>query len=558
MALHSEEGTIGGGGLTVAAPDARCRILRKNRSLRGCGSRNCSGPRAQVRYAKLWGRMNPVYKKALRFLGLIFSLLFILAACNGTPNVGIELTSTPDHITRTTVTDRAIETPTLPSPTATSTTTPLPTETEIPTATPTATLTPTVLPATTIPTLDLGKLAYIEGGDIWVKALPTGEPQRLTTDGQNGSPVWSPSGQWLAVRKEQQVWLIQANGSAATPLDEGAAVGPFAWAPTTDRLAYATSRGELRIISAASPDPITLVPKTVPQRGPGRVDRIAWSPDEAWLVYGWGQVSESGQLTYHGLWKVSADGKTRVELYNSGAPEKGVAVLAGWSPTGERVLFWQGDILSASLLADGAPLYSLIAEKGLSEDGTPAALCTERMLLYFDFLAPAPLDSSWGTDDVVTLVIGEGRETWTNKHIEVADRRLTSEAVAATSPTWSPDGLHIAYAAMPDRGNLLDGEEPVDQALMQRSIWVADVRAESRPRQITDDAGYRDEWPLWSADGSHILFARLDNQYRASLWLISTEGGKPQQVVEELTPVSERFDRYGLADWRQLFDWWRE
>ncbi len=342
--------------------------------------------------------------KKCTFLGLIFLLLYLLTACNGTSNIGIELTSTPDLITMITVTDLTTETPTLPTPT------------KILTATLTDTVTPTATLATTTPTLDLGKLAYIEGGDMWIKALPTGEPQRLTTDGQNDSPRWSPSGQWLAFRKGQQVWIARADGSAARPLHGGAAVGSFAWAPITDQLGYVMRSGELQIISAGGTDPITLVPQTVPERGPGRVDRIAWSPNEAWLVYGGWQEDEESHLIYHGLWKVSSDGKKRVELYNSGAPEKGVAVLAGWSPTGKRVLFWQGDILSASLLADGTPLYSLLADED-AEHSTPAQISTDLMLLYPDFLAPAPPDSSWGTDDVVVLVVGAGRETWTHKHI---------------------------------------------------------------------------------------------------------------------------------------------
>jgi Tol biopolymer transport system component len=51
------------------------------------------------------------------------------------------------------------------------------------------------------PTPSLVKLAYLRGGDIWVKALPDGEPQRVTTDARSGVPRWSPSGEWLAFRK---------------------------------------------------------------------------------------------------------------------------------------------------------------------------------------------------------------------------------------------------------------------------------------------------------------------------------------------------------------------
>jgi hypothetical protein len=40
----------------------------------------------------------------------------------------------------------------------------------------------------------LGKVAYVQGGDIWTKVLPDGEPQRLTNDGRSIAPKWSPSG----------------------------------------------------------------------------------------------------------------------------------------------------------------------------------------------------------------------------------------------------------------------------------------------------------------------------------------------------------------------------
>jgi Tol biopolymer transport system component len=417
---------------------------------------------------------------------------------------------------------------------------------------------PTATPTIATPAVDLGKVAYLKEGDLWVKVLPTGEPQRLTTDGQNHSPLWSPSGQWLTFRKEQQVWIIQADGSAPRLLDNGAVVGAFVWAPTTDRLAYATSRGELRITSPDSPDPITLLPQSEPKQNPGQVGRIVWSPDEEWIAYGWQQRQADGSLTYQGLWQISVDGRKRVELHNSGAPERGVALLAGWSPTGERVLFWQGDILSASLLADGAPLYTIKAGQDLADDNPPTRLGTERMLLYADFLAPAPPQSVWGADDVVALAAGEGREAWTNKRLEIAERPLTPETVVATSPAWSPDGQYIAYVAMPDRGHLLEeGVPAIRQALMERHIWINNVSGNTQPRQLTNDAGYRDEWPLWSADGSHILFTRLDSQDRASLWLIPAEGGEPQQVVEELPPPSDWFDYYGHLDWSQRFDWWR-
>ncbi len=66
---------------------------------------------------------------------------------------------------------------------------------------------------------------------------------------------------------------------------------------------------------------------------------------------------------------------------------------------------------------------------------------------------------------------------------------------------------------------------------MARRLWMIDADG-GEPEQLTDDPGYRDERPLWSADGSHLLFARFDAENRASLWLISLETGEPQRMMD--------------------------
>ena len=46
---------------------------------------------------------------------------------------------------------------------------------------------------TPTPKPQLGKLAFVRGGDVWVKELPDGEAMRLTRDGRNSEPRWSGS-----------------------------------------------------------------------------------------------------------------------------------------------------------------------------------------------------------------------------------------------------------------------------------------------------------------------------------------------------------------------------
>ena len=59
----------------------------------------------------------------------------------------------------------------------------------------------TAAPATLTTASPLGKIAYVQDGDIYVKRLPDGTPQRITTGSKASSPQWSPSGEWLSMRR---------------------------------------------------------------------------------------------------------------------------------------------------------------------------------------------------------------------------------------------------------------------------------------------------------------------------------------------------------------------
>jgi TolB protein len=142
---------------------------------------------------------------------------------------------------------------------------------------------------------------------------------------------------------------------------------------------------------------------------------------------------------------------------------------------------------------------------------------------------------------------GAGRETWSEKQIALVNvetgavRILTAKTVLAMSPSWSPDGRRIAYVAARDAGTLYPkamagvniplmrpdgttvaevvtpdmkmgpgGGEEAHVFLHQRRIWVPDPNTAGAPQQLTADARYRDEEPLWSSGGGHILFGRMD------------------------------------------------
>ena len=404
----------------------------------------------------------------------------------------------------------------------------------------------TTLPPPTS-THTLGKAAYIQNGDVWVKELPDGEPQQLTDDGRNAIPRWSPSGEWLAFYKDTEVWLARANGSDVHSLGERCnPVNALAWSSVEDRLACVAGSGILRLetVDADGANPLTLIPPSI--GAAGRLDRIAWSPDGKWIAYEWWEASTSRQ----GVWKIAAAGEERAELYVSGAPEKGEAVLAGWSKDGRFLLFWQGDVVSASAMADGLPLFHLPL------DGGDPLKVADFALLHPDFWSESP------TGQHVALTVGGGRETWTRKQIALLDletgnlERLTEKTVAAFSHAFSPDGQRIAYAAAPDIGYASGDAAKAGAA--QRRIWVMNADG-SNQHPLTDDPAYRDEQPLWSASGTHILFPRIAENDRVSLWLLDVAGGEIEKVVDELGPLPgptcNWFGYYGHVAWDQLFDW---
>jgi TolB protein len=110
--------------------------------------------------------------------------------------------------------------------------------------------------------------------------LTDGTTQILTdeqTQISEGSPVWAPTGEWVAFGRKalpdgtptagQQLWLMRPNGSAthAIVTDAEAHLGSVAWSPDGKSIAYlrfpllqANARPEIWHVSLAGGDPIKL------------------------------------------------------------------------------------------------------------------------------------------------------------------------------------------------------------------------------------------------------------------------------------------------------------
>lgn len=416
--------------------------------------------------------------------------------------------------------------------------------------------TPTLPPAVNALPEGLNAVAYIRDGNVWVQAFDGSPARQITGGGGSSHPRWSPSRRWLAFLNGPTLAIVDArDGGVHTQID---GVGAFAWSPVLDQLAYTMDEGAARLIVLDLDAGGETALVAAGASAVATIGAISWSPAGRWVAYEWAALEGADGAEYQGIWRVSGSEGVPVEVVASGVPDRGAALVAGWTSDSRHLLYWQGPVLSASALADGVSLYAVLAS-----GGTPAPLA-EAVLYREGVVVPNPIDPQR-----VALVVGAGRGSWTNKQIVVAS--VTGEVIAISDPeqsalwpAWSPDGVFLAYVGMPDGGDLVGGDT-ARVGMMQRHIWIAGATGGSL-RLLTADPLYRDERPQWSLNGAHLLFARMDAAGAASLWLLTVPGGEPGQlaavpveVAADLGPFPDPaepwFGYYGYVDWGAVYDW---
>lgn len=410
-------------------------------------------------------------------------------------------------------------------------------------------------------TTPAGQLAYVHNSHLWIKSLPNGEPRQITR-GPAVSPRWSASGLWLLFNQDKSNFVVSANGDTQQrlPIESGQAQ----WSPTKDEIAYSSPQG-LNIATVERSGLRTRLIMSDPN-----ICGFVWNQDGSRLAVAVA-LNRSTRL-----WTVDDQGLQAKEIpvkrfeqartviqpngqrqVQSPEFELGGVTFAGWSADNQWIFVWPNPGYSESIAADGLSLIAIPADGGVVEF-LLKALSDSTVLRYPDFVAL----SARATEILVTA--GGNREAWTNKRLTRVDPAtgklsiLTDKNVAVSSSAWSPDGSLIASVLGPDNGGL-GGGDAVKRTLAQRHIWVMNADGQ-RLRQLTSDTPYRDEYPLWSRDGLTIVFVRLDQQNKASVWNIDVQNGSVQKLVEQIGGPAQPdsgFGYYGHTDWSRYLSWSR-
>ncbi len=342
----------------------------------------------------------------------------------------------------------------------------------------------------------------------------TGKKQ-LTTEGDNGRPVWSPDGKkiaFMSTRDGPGIWVMNADGAEPKFLAKG--LMP-AWSPDGARIAFAFLDAQIHVMDADGSNQRQITKTDTHKLGP------SWSPDGKQMVFILVKNPDSRTDPQPAIGIMNSDGtderiltkahRTNVKINPSGKPTVlGTARDANapsWSPTGNMIAFWSG------IENEYGQIWTI------NSDGTGSKQITD---------APKGInndDPSWSPDGKWVL-FGTNRGRRAELWVMAADgssQRRVSDLDASPFPgraSWQPVPPtpftgRIAFPTRDERG--------------VAQIVVVEKPGE-KPRAIT--TGPEACWfPAYSPDGKRMLFAREVKGVH-QLWVMNPDGSEARKLVD--------------------------
>jgi Tol biopolymer transport system component len=295
--------------------------------------------------------------------------------------------------------------------------------------------------------------------------------------------------EWLnPLRTEGALWVVPTSGGAAKRLGDVMA-HDAAWSPDGQSLVYA--RGEELYLSRSDGAQARRLATT-----PGWAQWIRWSPDGRNLRF---TLTDPKGLD-RSLWELSAEGADLHVLPFQWGEERPGGCCGEWSRDGRYFFF-------TALHEKGADLW-MVGETGSVLRGRS---WKPRRLTNESFISVAAIPSADGKE----LYYVKGRSTFQTLRYDPRSRQLAAFPFPnAQSFHFSRDSQWLVYNDFQaGKGTLkrsrLDGTQPLELTDGSMEIWSAP----------------------WSPDGTQIAFAGSRPGQPWKAYLVSRDGGVPQQVL---------------------------
>jgi Tol biopolymer transport system component len=346
------------------------------------------------------------------------------------------------------------------------------------------------------------RLAFVTGtfgkGQLWVRDLDSLTPRLLPGTEGAWHPTWSPDGRFLAfVIPGAQYKKIDVNGGTPITIADPGVTGllPSAWS-REGAILFTGAGARLFSIPESGGQPVA-----VSELDKGRQETLhTWPvflPDGRRFIY----AARSSDASKSALYLASLDSPARTHLID------GVSFVA----YARGYLFFQRrgtlmaqpfDEKAGRVTGDGAPVI-----EGVQSDES-----------YGDCACSVSADGTLAYITRTSLV-GSNALTWFDAHGQRAG--TVGEPSMLQGFRISPDGRSLAVS--------LDNSTNSNNSA-NYDIWTIDLERNVSTRLTSDPK--IDNNPIWSADGTHVIF-RSDRKGQGDLYQRAAGGGGADELLFE-------------------------
>jgi len=327
---------------------------------------------------------------------------------------------------------------------------------------------------------------------LWVRTIDSSAPRQLNGTEGAGHPFWSPDSRYIAFYADGSLKKVHFSGGAPVVICASDPYRGGDWSRDGTILIGYNGSGVLKVSSAGgTPVPVTSLDETqrdTTHRFP------SFLPDGKHFLFLAGPHTADNTLDV--ICVGSMDTKMRKPLIHA---TSNAAYYDGW------ILFVRDQILMAQRFD----------AKTLETSGDPIALPEQR--IEFDGITGRAIFSI-ATDGTLVYETGEGLRQTQLTWVERSGKTL--QTIGEPQPfgqvSLSNDGRYVAYSLLP-----------------RQSIWMYDIGRGITTR-ITNSKS-RDSAPIWSPDGTKIVFSSNRTGHAYDLYVYDT-----RTAAEELLLASDK------------------